>query len=335
MKKTFRLGRSVVGAGKSVYIIAEAGSNHDNKLSQALELVDIAARCGADAVKFQLFKAESLYPKNHAVFPLLKSIELPAAWLKPLRARAQSRGIDFLATPFDRPAVDALERVRVPAYKWASSETVNLPLLRYAAKKGRPLLISTGMCDLADVHEAVETARRAGNDKIILLQCSSVYPTPPKLAHLRVMDTLREAFGCPVGYSDHTLGYAAAAAAVARGACVIEKHFTISRGLKGPDHSYALEPDQLKEYVRVIREAEACLGSPEKILLDEERKGGARRETLFASKNLPRGAVFSAGSFEIRRPASGLRPRFLASVVGRKARRAIRKGEPITWESVS
>jgi len=234
----------------TVYLVAEAASNFDGNLAQAKKLVDVAKDAGADAVKFQLFKADVLYPeKNQPVHAVVKANEFPRQWLPELCGHAKSRGIDFLATPFDAEAVDLLEEAGVKAYKWGSSETTNHPLLLKAARTRKPVYLSTGMCTMADIAEAVEILDQNGCPSVTVLHCYSVYPTAYEDANLRVLKTLRHAFGKPVGFSDHSLGIALPIAAAALGATVIEKHFTLDRTLKGPDHSYALEPRELKEMV--------------------------------------------------------------------------------------
>ena len=239
----------------------------------------------------------------------------------------------FLASPFDEESIDNLHKVGVPAYKWASSETVNLPLLRYAASKKKPMIISTGMCDLADVYEAVKVVHSTGNQDIILLHCTSLYPAEPRCVNLRAMDTLKNAFQLPVGYSDHTLGFLISAIAAARGACVIEKHFTLSRKLNGPDHSYALEPDELTQMVKAIRETERSLGSAVKEMLLEEKKL-ARRESLIAKVDIPKGSILTKEMIVIKRPAFGIKAGFLNAVIGRETKREIKKDEAITWDII-
>ena len=331
MTGKIKIGDKWIGEGDPTLIIAEVGSNHDGKLEQARQLIDVAADSGADAVKLQLFKAENLYSKNDSMFATMKANELPQEWVRELAAYAKSRSLMFLASPFDEESIDNLHKVGVPAYKWASSETVNLPLLRYAASKKKPMLISTGMCDLADVNAAVEVVHATGNQDIILLHCTSLYPAKPHQVNLRMMDTMRDAFHLPVGLSDHTLGFVIAAAAVARGACIIEKHFTLSRKLKGPDHAYSLEPDELKQMVKAVREVEASLGSPIKDILLEE-KGAARRESVVAAVNIPKGTTLIRDMILVKRPAFGIKPRFLDVVIGAEAKRDIEQGEPITWD---
>jgi sialic acid synthase SpsE len=316
-----------------VYVIAEAGSNHNKYFDEARRLIDAAADAGADAVKFQLFSAAALYPQGGELHDIIRSLELPREWVGELGAQAASRGLALLASPFDLVAVDVLAAAGAPAYKIASSETVNLPLVAHVAARQKPVIISTGMCDLADVHEAIEVVRGTGNDQIVLLQCSALYPSRPDQAHLAVMQTLRGAFARPTGFSDHTLGTAVAIAAAARGACMIEKHFTLDRGAPGPDHFYALEPGELKAMVAAIRDAEASVGSPEKRLLPEESRE-ARRESLRARRALDAGTVLTSDDLVAARPAHGIRPRFAAALIGARLRRSVAAGEAISWESI-
>jgi N,N'-diacetyllegionaminate synthase len=332
MINRIKIGERWIGEGEPVFVVAEIGSNHNQTLGQARQLIEVAAAAGVDAVKFQLFKAENLYPnKEDAMFKIMKSIELPWEWLDELVEYAQSFNLMFLASPFDKGAVDVLETLGVPAFKWASAETINLPLLRYAAAKKKPMLVATGMCDLTDVTAAVEMITSTGNRDIVLLQCTSLYPALPTQINLRAMDTMRDTFHLPVGFSDHTLGFNITAAAVARGACVIEKHFTLSRDMEGPDHFYAIEPDELKQMVEVIRNVEKSLGSTVKDMLPEEKKV-AKRESIIAAKDIPQNTVITRDMIVLSRPALGIKPRFLAAVLGSKVKTYIEKGQAITWQ---
>jgi len=338
-----RLHSRTIGPCEPVFIIAEAGSNHNGNLNQARELIDVAAEAGADAVKFQVYTADTLYAKNTPVFPgedeppydVVKRYELPREWLRELALYAAQKGLVFLATPFDYAAVDELGTLGIAAFKWASSEINDIPLLKYAAAKGKPMILSTGMSDLADVQEAVDAVRSTGNNAIILLQCVALYPTPMDQVNLRAMDTLRDAFQVPVGFSDHTLGLTAAIAAAARGACVIEKHFTLDRRLKGPDHKFALEPNELEAMVRAIREVEACLGYPEKKpTRGEEAKLHLSRRSVIAAVDIPRGCTITREMLVTKRPGFGIPPKFLDVVVGRQARVDIPRDTPIQWDMV-
>ncbi|MEW6210174.1 MAG: N-acetylneuraminate synthase family protein [Acidobacteriota bacterium] len=334
MTDKVHIGARAVGSGESVFIIAEAGSNHNRKWEQAKHLIEAAAEAKADAVKFQLYAAGDLYPPGTPIYEVLKATELPVEWIPELADYAGKCGLIFFATPFSRAAVDCLAAIDTPVYKWASSETVNLALLKYAAARRKPVLLSTGMCDLADVHEAIEVIRSEGNDDIILLQCTSVYPADPRQVHLRAMDTLRWAFHLPVGFSDHTMSLVIPAAAVARGACVIEKHITIDRRLEGPDHIYALEPREFRSMVEGIRATEEALGSAVKTMLAEEALY-ARRMSLRAVRDIEAGEVINPGDIMVERPADGIRPRFRDAVIGRQTRKAIAEGEAITWDSIA
>ncbi len=325
------LGKKHIGSGHPVFIIAEAGSNHNRNLAQARKLIDVASACGVDAVKFQLFKAEVLHPVRDNIFDIIKNCEFPREWLQELVEYAREKGIIFLAAPFDAEAVDLLDYSGMAAFKIASSEVANFSFLRYVASKKRPIILSTGMSDLADVHDAVEVIRQTGNHDLALLQCSALYPAPSEKINLRVMDTLRDAFQVPVGFSDHTLGILFPSVAVARGACVIEKHFTLDRTLPGPDHSYAIEPNELAQMVKDIRAVEAALGGQEKRFLPEERKQ-TRRVSLFAARDMKSGEVIQPGYVVLQSPGTGLPARFLNSILGQSVKKPVKKDDPITWD---
>ena len=334
LEPEFEVAGKRVAMGAPPFVIAEAGSNFDQNLDTACRLIDAAADAGADAVKFQLFQAESLYPEGTDGYQAFKAVELNPDWVERLDSHAKGRGIPFLASAFDAQSVEVLESIDVPAHKIASSEATNRSLVAHVAATGRPILLSTGMCDMVDVHEAVDLCVAAGNRRVVLLQCGTLYPLPPAAANLRVMDLFRRTFGGPVGFSDHTLGTAAAVAAAARGAAVIEKHFTLDRSAKGPDHSYALEPSELKRLVTEVREAHEALGAPVKEMLPEERRFG-RRDGLYAARDIGQGDTISAADIAVRRPAVGLRARHREAVSGARARRSIAAGDPIAWEDVA
>ena len=333
MIKKIRIGNKHIGENEPTFIIAEAGSNHDGNINQAKELIDIASECKADAIKFQLFKAESFYKINDPMFEVMKENEFPREWMKELHNYTQKKNIIFLASAFDNEAVDLLQEYNSPAFKIASSEITNLSLLRYVALNNKPLILSTAMCNIADIYEAIDVINSTGNNDIILLQCSALYPTEAQYINLRVMGTLKCAFNLSVGYSDHTLGIHIPAAAVGMGACVIEKHFTISRKLKGPDHSYAIEPKELQSMIENIREVEKSLGSPIKKMLNEE-KSGARRESIYAKGDISKGMIITNELLEIRRPAIGIEPRLLRAIIGLKSIKNIKAGEMIDWDMI-
>jgi sialic acid synthase SpsE len=341
-----RIGERWVGEGEPCFVIAEAGANHNRDLSMGRELIDVAADAGADAVKFQTYSAETLYSKKTPRFSylkdvsdketwdLIKEIELPRQWQGELASHAARRGIRFLSSPFDVPAVDELAALDVPAYKIASFEIVDLSLIGYAAAKGRPMILSTGLASYEDIADAVTACAAAGNRDVILLQCASLYPAPPSRMNLRAMATLRQAFAVPVGLSDHSLGVHIAAAAVALGASVIEKHFTLDRSLPGPDHLFAVEPGELRDMIRHIREVEAALGDGLKLgpAPEEEEMHQKGRRSLIAARAIPRGTTIERSMIAVKRPGFGIRPKFVDLVVGRVARIDIEEDTVLTWE---
>jgi N,N'-diacetyllegionaminate synthase len=333
MNNVIKIGKHLVGHGQPTFIVAEIGSNHNQNLDQAKQLIEIAAKAGADAVKFQLYVADDLYSEDSPVYEAVKATELQHGWLHKLSRHAVENSLLFFASPFSTKAVDLLQEVDVPVYKIASSETVKLDLLKHVASKKRPIILSTGMCDLADIYEALKVIRSENNHDVILLQCTSLYPTPMNRVHLRAMDTLRSTFNLPVGFSDHTIDIIIPVAAVARGACLIEKHLTLDRHLPGPDHSYALEPQEFTQMVGAIRGTEEALGSIDKIMLPEEGQY-ARRESVRAAQDIPSGETILPSMLHFGRPGDGIRPRYVSAVVGQKILRPVKRGEPITWELI-
>jgi len=342
-----RIGDREVGGGAPVYVIAEAGSNHDRNLDQAKRLIDVAAEAGADAVKFQTFTADrivaetqtrakyldDLLPPDKTMSDLFRELELPHEWHAALFEHATAAGLDFISTPFDFEAVDLLDDIGVKVFKVASYELWHLPLIREVASRGKPIICSTGMADLADVQDAVDTVAATGNDQLILLHCVVNYPPPFSDLNLRAIETLRQAFHVPVGYSDHSSGITAPIVATALGAAVIEKHYTLSRDLPGPDHRFAIEPDELTAMVRGIRDAQAALGTGIKRMAPAEADlYVTARRSLFAARDLAEGTVLGVDDIAVLRPGTGLEVRDLEKVVGRTARRAIGRHEPLAWD---
>jgi len=333
INRDFKIKERSVGGGARPYIIAEIGSNFDQSLDLARRLIDECAAAGVDAVKFQLFRAGGMYPEGSELYDIFKSIELSPDWLVPLKEHADGCGVHFLASPFDQLSVDRLVDIGVPAMKLASSETTKLGFVQYVASKNMPVLMSTGMCDLVDVIEGVNACKRVGNDDIGVLQCGARYPLPVEQSNLQAIDMMRELFGCPVGFSDHTEGLVAAIAATARHAAIIEKHVTLDRSSAGPDHFFALETKDLGEFVRSICDAHAALGNGEKEMLAEEKEVG-RREGLHASRDLKKGETISESDFVKSRPAIGMRSRYAETVVGAIAKNDIEKNQPIFWDAI-
>jgi N-acetylneuraminate synthase/N,N'-diacetyllegionaminate synthase len=308
-----KLGNKLIGDGEPCYIIAEAGSNHNGSLEQAKKLIDVAADAKANAVKFQIFKAEDLYSKytpefsyleGQNVYGLIKSIETPREWLKELAGYCEARNIIFLATPFDFEA--------------------------------KPMIISTGMANLGEIEDAINAIKSVGNEDIILLHCNSLYPTPAEVVNLKAMETITTAFKVPVGFSDHTLGIHIPVAAVAMGACVIEKHLTLDRTLPGPDHSFAIEPAELEEMVRCIREVEKAKGTgiKEKSELESDEMYIKARRSIHAKVDIPKETKITRDMLIIKRPGYGITSKFIDIVVGREAKRDIKEDEWITWDAV-
>ena len=337
----------MVGPGSPCFVIAEAGVNHNGDLALAEALVDAAADAGADAVKFQTFRAERVVtreaPKaeyqvrttgaHETQFDMLKRLELGQDAHRALVDRCRALGLIFLSTPFDEESCDFLDALGVPAFKVPSGEVTNLPFIRHVARKQKPIILSTGMACLREVADAVEAVWDEGNRSLVLLHCVSNYPTDPEDANLRAIATLREAFGVPAGFSDHTVGVHVALAAVALGACLIEKHVTLDRTLPGPDHYASIEPDELRELVRRMREVEASLGSGTKEPVAREAAvARVTRRSLVAARPIPAGTVVERTMVVMRRPGTGLTPDQLPLVVGRTALVDIPEGALLAHE---
>jgi len=341
------IGGRLVGAGHPCFVIAEAGVNHNGDLDLGRKLVRAAADAGADAVKFQTFSADRLVTASapKAAYQaartdpaetqqnMLRHLELGAVEHRELMQECERRNILFLSSAFDEESADLLDDLGVVAYKVPSGEITNLPYLRHLAKKGRCLIVSTGMSDMDEVSAAVSAIRETAAVPIVLLHCVSLYPAPAAGSNLRAMDAMRTAFGVPVGYSDHTEGVAVALAAVALGADLIEKHLTLDRTLPGPDHAASLEPGEFRTLVTGIRDVEAARGDGVKRPLPEEAETAAvARKSLVAAVDIPAGTVIGREMLSVKRPGTGLPPGRLDSVVGRKARTAITAGSVITME---
>lgn len=328
-------------------MIAEAGANHNRDFGIALELIEVAHDAGADAIKFQVYSGASLYSSktprfeylgdDRPVQEILEEASLPRDWLPRLADACASTGITFLATPFDHAAVAELDAVGVPAFKVASFELVDLELIRVAAERGRPLILSTGMATYGEIDDALDSARAGGATEVALLRCASLYPAPVRIMNLRAMDTMRAAYGVPVGLSDHTTGIAVAAGGAALGMDILEKHFTLDREMRGPDHPFALEPDELRAMIEGVREVEAALGSgridgPS----DEERKEmyALARPSVVAAAEIPAGTAITRDQLTVKRPGFGVPPKYLDLLVGRTARVTIEADDVITWDMV-
>jgi N-acetylneuraminate synthase len=324
-----------IGPGVPCFFIAEAGVNHNGNVEMAHRLVDAAAEAGATAIKFQTFKAEHLVTpsaqkadyqrqrveKSESQFEMLKELELDTEAYPALLAHCRDKGILFLSSPFDEESADFLEDLGVPAFKTPSGEITNLKYLSYIARKGKPMIVSTGMSYLGEVEAAVRTIEGVGNYDLILLHTVSNYPADPTTINLKAMKTMSDAFGVLVGYSDHTVGMEIPWAAVALGACVVEKHFTLDRNLPGPDHSASIEPAELKRLVEGIRIVEKALGTGRKEPLESETDTArAARKSLVSASFIPAGTVITEDLVSIKRPGTGLPPGFLGYLVGCRTR---------------
>jgi N-acetylneuraminate synthase/N,N'-diacetyllegionaminate synthase len=343
-----KIGSRVIGKGKPCFIIAEAGVNHNGKIELAKKLIDAAKNADADAVKFQTFKTGKIITKEApkaeyqkettgkgTQYEMIKKLELTEKEFEELAGYAKHKDIIFLSTPFDEESADLLEKLNVPAFKIGSGDLTNLPLLEHIAKKGKPIIVSTGMSNLDEVREAVETVRNAGNNQIILLHCTSNYPANIEDCNLLAMHTLEKEFNVPVGYSDHTVGITVAVVAVSIGASVIEKHFTLDKNLPGPDHRASLEPDELKEMVKEIRNVEKALGTWEKKPAESEMEvQKVARKSIVAKINIQKGTIITRGMLAIKRPGTGLAPKYINQIVGKIASKDIRREVLISWDII-
>lgn len=338
-----------VGPGNPCFIIAEAGVNHNGSTELAIELIDAAADAGADAVKFQTFNAQKLASANapqadyqrlaakkiETQLQMLQRLELSAEAHRTLIEHCQKRDIVFLSTPFEEESATFLDTLDVPAFKIPSGEITNLPFLAHVARTGRPMIVSTGMCNLGEVEEAVGTIEATGHRQMVLLHCVSNYPANPADVNLRAMLTLQAAFNLPVGYSDHTLGTAVGTASVAMGACVLEKHFTLDCNLPGPDHQASIEPAELKYLVQAIRVVESAMGDGRKTPVSNESNTSAvARKSLVAANNIAAGDEITEALLAIKRPGNGLPPKMKSFVVARRARVDIAAGELLRLEDI-
>ena len=344
-KRSVQVGPRRVGNGEPVFVIAEAGVNHNGDLERAKRLVEVAVEAGVDAVKFQTFRAELVVSpeapqadyqaKNtgrvESQLDMARRLELGAEAFRALRDHCADLGIMFLSTPFDEVSADLLEDLDVPAFKVGSGELTNHRFLKYLAEKGRPILLSTGMSGLEEVSAAVEVIRSTGNSSICLFHCVSNYPTDPADCNLKAMATMRDRFRCPVGWSDHTLGSHVSCAAVALGAELIEKHFTLDRTLPGPDHKASAEPDELAAMVRQIRDVEASLGDGVKRCRESEKNTAeVARRSVHAAGPIAAGSEIRAGDLVAMRPGTGIPAERINDVVGRRTVRDVAAGQKLS-----
>lgn len=350
MRARFTINGREIGAGHPAYIIAEMSANHHHDFEQAAAIVRAAKDAGADAIKLQTYRPDTMTIdartpsfqigkgtiwEGRNLFELYAEACTPWEWQPKLKQMADALGLDCFSTPFDFTAVDFLERMEVPAHKIASFELVDLPLIRRVARTGKPVIMSTGMGSLEEIDEAVRAFREAGGTRLALLKCTSAYPSPASDMNLRTIPHLGEAFGVPAGLSDHTLGIAVPVAAVALGACIIEKHFTLSRATPGPDSAFSLEPQEFRAMVDAVRAAEQALGRVSYTVSEKEKASRVFRRSLFVVEDVAAGETLTEKNVRCIRPGNGLHPRHLPVVLGRKATSAIPRGTPLDWNLIA
>ena len=349
MRKGFFIKGKQIGEGLPVYVIAEMSANHNGEFDQAVKIIHAAKETGADAIKLQtytpdtltidcrkadFFVGEGTLWEGRSLYELYGEAFTPWEWQPKLKRIAEGIGLHLFSTPFDSTAVDFLEEMDVPAYKVASFELVDIPLLQKIGSTKKPVIMSTGMANLTEIEEAVMTLREAGCSEIAILKCTSAYPAPVEEMNLRTLPHLSEAFGCPVGLSDHSLGIAVPVAAIPLGACIIEKHFTLSRAIPGPDSAFSLEPQEFREMVKAIRIVEKALGTITYAPSAQEEKMQAYRRSLFVVKDVKAGEVFTQDNVRSIRPGYGLHTKYLGKIFGRNASRDIERGTPVSWDLV-
>ena len=330
-----------------VFIIAELSANHNQNFDLAVKTIKAAKEAGADAIKLQTYTADTLtldcekdyFQIKHGTIwdgttlhRLYQKAYTPWDWQPKLKKIAEDEGLICFSSPFDFSSIDFLEKMNVPAYKIASPEIVDIPLIRYAASKMKPIIISTGLATLADIELAVNTCREVGNNQIVLLKCTSAYPTPMNEVDLNTIPNLKETFNTEVGLSDHTIGNTAAIGAVALGARVIEKHFILDRNIGGPDSSFSMEPKDLKELVNSVRELEQALGKVNYTLTDRMKEIRNFTRSLFIVKDIKQGEKFTKENLRSIRPGYGLHPKYYEDILGKIAKIDIEKGTPLKWE---
>lgn len=344
-----KINNRKIGLGYPVYIVAELSANHNQDFEIAKKLIEAAKEAGADAVKVQTYTPDTITidvdrPEfkikggtlwdGKTLYELYKEAYMPWEWQKELKKIANKLGLEFFSSPFDPTAVDFLEELRVPAYKIASPEIVDIPLIEKVAETGKPIIISTGMATLGEIEEAVQAVREKGNNQIALLKCTSAYPAPYESMNLRTIPNMIETFGVPVGLSDHTLGIEIPIAAVALGASIIEKHFTLSRSIQTPDSAFSLELHEFKAMVQAIRNVEKALGDVRYGTDKSEEEIRKFRRSLYVVKDIKKGEPFTEKNVRSIRPGYGLPPKYLKEIIGHKARYDIPKGTPLKWEFV-
>lgn len=346
--KDIQIENITIGTGHKPFVIAEMSGNHNQSIDRAMAIIDAAAEAGAHAVKLQTYTPDTMTIntsgglfeindpdslwKGRNLYDLYKEAHTPWEWHKPLFDHARKKGLLIFSTPFDETAVDFLEELGVGAYKVASFENTDWPLLKKIASTGKPVIMSTGLATLADIDEAVRTIREAGCKDLVLLKCTSTYPATPENTHLATIPHMREMFKCHVGLSDHTMGIGAAIAAVALGAPVVEKHFTLRRADGGVDSTFSIEPEELKNLVIESERAFLAMGQVFYGVQEAEKKSLRFKRSLYVVKDVKAGDTFTTDNLRVIRPGDGMQPKYYETVLGKKASQDIKAGTPLTWE---
>jgi len=345
-----RIGERRIGPGQPVYVIAELSANHNQDFNQAVRVIEAAKQIGADAVKLQTYTPDTITIQSdrdyfrigggtlwdgRTLYDLYGEAHTPWEWQPKLKQVADDLHLDLFSSAFDSTAVDFLEKMEVPAHKVASCELVDIPLIQKMARTGKPLIMSTGMATAEEIEEALQAARQAGATEFALLKCTSSYPASAEEMNLRTIPELYRRFGVPAGLSDHTMGISVPVAAVALGACIIEKHITLSRSKPGPDSAFSLEPHEFKAMVDAVRVAEKALGEVHFGCSTKEASSRVFRRSLFVVRDVKRGDMFTAGNVRSIRPAHGLHTRHLQEVLGQRAACDIERGTPLSWDLVN
>ncbi|QAY67770.1 pseudaminic acid synthase [Paenibacillus protaetiae] len=344
----FAIGGRLIGADHPPFIIAEMSGNHNQSLERALEIVEAAARSGAHALKLQTYTAKTMTLDIHegdfyiedpsslwkgsSLYDLYEEAHTPWEWHEPIFKRCKELGLLAFSTPFDETAVDFLESLDVPCYKVASFENTDIPLIRKIASTGKPIIISTGMASVAELEETVKAAREAGCPHICLLKCTSTYPATPESTNLLTIPHLKEMFNVEVGLSDHTMGVGVSVASVVLGASVIEKHFTLSRADGGVDSAFSMEPHEMKALVEETERAWQAIGKVSYGPTEKEKPSLKFRRSLYVSENIREGETFTYENVRAIRPGFGLPPKHLDQIIGKQAKRDIKKGTPVSWD---
>jgi N-acetylneuraminate synthase len=344
----FQIGRHTIGTAHKPFVIAEMSGNHNQSLDRALAIVDAAAQSGVHAIKLQTYTADTMTLdmqdgdffisdpnslwKGESLHKLYQQAYTPWEWHKPIFDHARKLGLEVFSSPFDETAVDFLEELGVPCYKIASFENIHLPLIRKAASTGKPLIISTGMATVAELDEAVRAAREAGCKDLVLLKCTSTYPSTPENTNLLTIPHLRDLFGCHIGLSDHTMGIGVSVASIALGARIIEKHFTLRRADGGVDSTFSMEPEEMAAIVTESGRAHEALGAIVYGPTEKEKKSLQFRRSLFVAQDMEAGETFTTKNLRIVRPGSALPPKFYETLLGRTVKKSLKKGTPVSWD---